>query len=510
MPSAAEPVAGSSSQARSPAKTRTVCVAARRPRRPARPRPRTPGSSASSARRSGDGAVERRRGARRARRTRSPQPTTCAGTAGDVGGGQADRRGQRAPGRGRAAASTGPPVSGAPSADDQDRDDADAALLPHGARGQRPGADQRVRRPDARVTGEGQLGVGGEDPHPVVGAGARRRSTNEVSDRWNSLASAWHCAVVSPSASSTTASGLPANGRGGEDVDDLVVQHGGDGDRRLTAPRRWSLPSRARWRRRDHGARAYVSRLAGLTVFDPNGDRVGKVRDVVVALRVGTAPPARARPGRRGRRPPPDLRARWAGSPRIDAGRGDARLGHAEPQALRAAGRRDAGARRAAGPHGARSPTTAEPAHVVDAAHRADPHRRLGARPARRPGAGPARPPRAAAPARLGRGRRAVACRRPGRAPRRCIATYRELNAADLAHALQELPIKRRHEVAEALDDERLADVLGELPEADQIVILRHAWTRTAPPTSWRRWTPTTPPTCWPSCPTSTATGCWS
>ena len=30
--------------------------------------------------------------------------------------------------------------------------------------------------------------------------------------------------------------------------------------------------------------RAYVSRLAGLPVFDPNGDRVGKVRDVVVVL----------------------------------------------------------------------------------------------------------------------------------------------------------------------------------------------------------------------------------
>src|SRR3954463_2374678 len=38
-------------------------------------------------------------------------------------------------------------------------------------------------------------------------------------------------------------------------------------------------------------SRAYVSRLAGLTVFDPNGDRVGKVRDVVIALRVGTATP---------------------------------------------------------------------------------------------------------------------------------------------------------------------------------------------------------------------------
>ena len=52
------------------------------------------------------------------------------------------------------------------------------------------------------------------------------------------------------------------------------------------------------------------------------------------------------------------------------------------------------------------------------------------------------------------------------------IATYRDLNAADIAHALQELPIKRRHEVAEAMDDQRLADVLGELPEAEQITIL--------------------------------------
>jgi Mg/Co/Ni transporter MgtE len=52
------------------------------------------------------------------------------------------------------------------------------------------------------------------------------------------------------------------------------------------------------------------------------------------------------------------------------------------------------------------------------------------------------------------------------------IATYRDLNPADLAHALQELPLKRRHEVAEALDDDRLADVLGELPETEQVTIL--------------------------------------
>src|SRR3954452_20873071 len=49
-------------------------------------------------------------------------------------------------------------------------------------------------------------------------------------------------------------------------------------------------------RRREGGSvttatRAYVSRLAGLPFFHPSGDRVGKVRDVVVALREGTAAP---------------------------------------------------------------------------------------------------------------------------------------------------------------------------------------------------------------------------
>jgi len=34
-----------------------------------------------------------------------------------------------------------------------------------------------------------------------------------------------------------------------------------------------------------------VARLAGTAVFDPNGDAVGKVRDVVVAVRSETEPP---------------------------------------------------------------------------------------------------------------------------------------------------------------------------------------------------------------------------
>lgn len=52
------------------------------------------------------------------------------------------------------------------------------------------------------------------------------------------------------------------------------------------------------------------------------------------------------------------------------------------------------------------------------------------------------------------------------------LAAFDELKAADLAEMLHELTPKRRLEVAAALDDERLADVLEELPEDDQVEIL--------------------------------------
>src|SRR5262245_52099134 len=37
--------------------------------------------------------------------------------------------------------------------------------------------------------------------------------------------------------------------------------------------------------------RVFIARLAGIAVFDPVGDQVGRVRDVVVALRIGARPP---------------------------------------------------------------------------------------------------------------------------------------------------------------------------------------------------------------------------
>ncbi len=52
------------------------------------------------------------------------------------------------------------------------------------------------------------------------------------------------------------------------------------------------------------------------------------------------------------------------------------------------------------------------------------------------------------------------------------LAALEELRPADLANVLHDLPAKRRGEIAAALDDERLADVLEELPEEDQVQIL--------------------------------------
>lgn len=52
------------------------------------------------------------------------------------------------------------------------------------------------------------------------------------------------------------------------------------------------------------------------------------------------------------------------------------------------------------------------------------------------------------------------------------IATYADLLPADLATTLLDLPPERRNEVAEELSDDRLADALEEMPETDQVAIL--------------------------------------
>ena len=54
------------------------------------------------------------------------------------------------------------------------------------------------------------------------------------------------------------------------------------------------------------------------------------------------------------------------------------------------------------------------------------------------------------------------------------VAALADLRPADAATVIHDLPPERRSEVVAALDDERLADVLEELPEEDQVEILEH------------------------------------
>jgi flagellar motility protein MotE (MotC chaperone)/CBS domain-containing protein len=215
--------------------------------------------------------------------------------------------------------------------------------------------------------------------------------------------------------------------------------------------------------------RAYVSRVAGLTVFDPNGDRVGKVRDVLVALRVGSAAPRAlgliVEVVARRRIFCPMGRVTGLDATSVMLSSGTLNLKRFEQRA---------GETLVLGELLDRSVTINEsgrPATVVDAAIEQT-----------RSGDWVLSRLAVQEPGRLGRRGQlhqlawdevnGLSLPQTGQSAETLIATYRELNAADVAHALQELPIKRRHEVAEAMDDERLADVLGELPEAEQIVIL--------------------------------------
>ncbi len=209
--------------------------------------------------------------------------------------------------------------------------------------------------------------------------------------------------------------------------------------------------------------RVFLARLAGIGVFDPNGDQVGKVRDAIVVLRIGANPPrltglvVEVQP-RRKIFVPDDQGHR-------DRRRTGHRDRHRQPAPLRAAQQRDPRHRRAARPHGrpprdrrarvahgrrgrevadprlVRHPAVRPQARRRPAAPRRDLRRRLGGRhrpvaPDRRPaGRAAARParhdalrrrrPRPAgplpeAPARGGaQPRRRAARRRPRGAPRR-------------------------------------------------------------------------------------------
>ncbi len=62
----------------------------------------------------------------------------------------------------------------------------------------------------------------------------------------------------------------------------------------------------------------------------------------------------------------------------------------------------------------------------------------------------------------------------PAQGATHLIAALNEMRAADAATVIHDLPPERRMAVIAAMNDERLADVLEELPEEDQVEILEH------------------------------------
>ncbi len=219
--------------------------------------------------------------------------------------------------------------------------------------------------------------------------------------------------------------------------------------------------------------RVFIARLAGTKVFDPLGDQVGRVRDVVVMLRAHGAPRAVGLvvevPGRKRVFLPLTRVTSIAAGQIISTGLVNMRRFEQRPTETLAVGElldrvvdlKD-GSGQARIEDLAMEQTRRSDWEITKLSLR----RQLTASGA------------------LGLRRRgetwiadvddvrALARTGAEQSAKLLLAAYEELKPADLAEVLHELGDTRQLEVASALDNERLADVLEELPEDDQVAIL--------------------------------------
>lgn len=218
-------------------------------------------------------------------------------------------------------------------------------------------------------------------------------------------------------------------------------------------------------------ARVYVSHLSGIGVFDPAGDTLGKVRDLVVVLRHDREPPRvlglvmEVPPRRRIFLPMTRVTSIDAGQVVVNA-RLDLRRFQQRPGETLVIG--ELFDRRVTiGPEG-------QAATVVDTAIEEDRNRdwRITRVHVKRVHRGFRR--RGDTVTMEWREVAGLSVQRPNeeQGVDSLLATIDEMHAADLANVLQDLPDKRRLEVARNLEDERLADVLEELPEDERVQIL--------------------------------------
>jgi CBS domain-containing protein/sporulation protein YlmC with PRC-barrel domain len=216
--------------------------------------------------------------------------------------------------------------------------------------------------------------------------------------------------------------------------------------------------------------RVFVARLAGCAVFDPVGDRLGKVRDVVIVYRSTGAPHVIGLvveiPGRRqvflsmGR--VTSIRSGQV----ITTGLINVRRFQPRPGEVRVLA--ELLGRRVALADGSGS------AVIEDVA--IEPNRlgewSISQLFLRKPKTSAS--PFAKGPTTFAAWSEVIERRAPGEAQsaEQLVASYSELRPADLATTLLDLPEQRMIEVAEELPDDRLADALEEMPEDDQVSIL--------------------------------------
>jgi Mg/Co/Ni transporter MgtE len=218
------------------------------------------------------------------------------------------------------------------------------------------------------------------------------------------------------------------------------------------------------------GSRVYLARLAALPVFDPNGDRVGRVRDAVVRLRTTNRPPQVvglvAEMALRRRIFLPIGRVTSMDSESVVLSTGTLNLRRFEKRPNELLVLQDLLDRR----------VTIEPEKqvgtVVDLGMELNRNNEwLITRVAVREHTG--RLTRRSQLYQVEYERiRGLIGPTDTQGTSNLIALLEQMRPADMANALQDLPDARRNEVAAALSDRTLADVLEELPEHDQVEIL--------------------------------------
>ncbi len=220
------------------------------------------------------------------------------------------------------------------------------------------------------------------------------------------------------------------------------------------------------------GTRVFVARLAGTAVFDPIGDQVGRVRDVVVLLRPKGAPQAVGLvvevPGRRRVFLPLTRVTSIDAGQVISTGLVNMRRFEQRPTETLAIG--ELLDRRVELTDGSGEAT------IVDLALEQQRSRDWVATQLflrrQTPGKGGLMRRRGETLLVDVADVRSLAATADLQAADLLLASYEDLKPADLADVLHDLGPVRRLEVAAALDDERLADVLEELPEDDQVELL--------------------------------------